>query len=146
MSKRTGNKSHRRSWPRYAAVLLAAFCLNLVLQPCAMALDSLGQCPDWLPAAGHGSMSHHTEVQAAGASGESCATGTPGCAAAESYSHEQRGGQLKLKDGPSDLGPLAETRVFLPELRRSVSPQVPRRTSPVPGAPPLNVLYCVYLK
>jgi hypothetical protein len=113
-----------------------------------MALDGGGECPDCPPDIDHGSMSHHAEVQAAAASGESCATGHVGCAAAEGYSHEQRGGQLKLKDAPNTASAaIIETNVLLQDSRRPVSPQVLRRTSLVPGAaPPLNVLYCVYLK
>lgn len=148
MSKRADNKSYRRSRPRFAAALLAAFCLNLVLQPCAMALGALGECLDCPPDIDHGSLSHHAAAPAAAASDAACATGTAGCAAVGGYSHEQRGWQLKLKDAPAGASvAIVESNPFLLELRRSVLPQVLRRTSPRPGAsPPLNVLYCVYLK
>jgi hypothetical protein len=67
---------------------------------------------------------------------------------ADDYSHDGRGGQKTLKDAPdSGSAAILQTRILVPDLRREPSPGAVRYRFVAPGtSPPLNVLFCVYLK
>ncbi len=71
----------------------------------------------------------------------------PDCAFDDEINADARSLQLKLKDAPQDL-PVA----MAPIVRDWLQPAFVARPLPHtrilldPGGPPLNILYCVYLK
>ena len=141
---------HKRThWARHAFGGFVVVWLNLVLQPCAMALDgsSPRDCPNCPPEHG-GEYAVHAEAIGDMSMAEmSCASDTD-CGFTDDVNYDGRNFKLKLKDLPSDL-PLAISPVFLqvPALQTTVSPDWHRLRSPPPGnSTPLNILHCVYLK
>lgn len=155
MQNRCGDKhlSHlarisckQQSWGKRALGVLAAVCLNLAMQPCAMAsqADDEHDCPHCPPAQTHdghgdrhGGMEHEMP----------CADGAADCTVDKEWSHDGRGAQFKLKDAPTDL-PIAiaphETGSRFRHPGDAILP--PRYASVHTGKPPpLHVLYCVYL-
>jgi hypothetical protein len=77
-----------------------------------------------------------------------CASGGFDCTLVDDYSHDGRGGHLKLKDAPNNASvAIIETNPVLPNVPRTMSQDFERYSFAALGAaPPLNVLYCVYLK
>lgn len=122
--------------------------LNLVLLPCALALDGSDDhdCPNCPPEhtnqhAGH-DMPGHVIVDEL-----PCAISPEDCSFADDLIHDGRSIQLELNDAPSDV-PLA----VHPEFVQSpgLQPNGSARWQCVRGSPPgprisLNILYCVYL-
>ena len=66
----------------------------------------------------------------------------------DEFGHDNRSGELKLKDVPNhtSLG-IIQTNIALPNVPQMALRKFERYTCAAPrAAPPLNVLYCVYLK
>jgi hypothetical protein len=125
----------------------AVVWLNLALQPCAIALEGNEQCPRCPPEMDHSGISHHGDSHDSANSEVPCATSGFDCTLVDDYSHD-RGGYVKLKDAPNNASvAIIETNLVLPIVSRTTLQNFDRYTfaSPV-TAPPLNVLYCVYLK
>lgn len=77
-----------------------------------------------------------------------CADATTDCSFSEDLNHDGRSGQLKLKDAQVDAPVAIAPKEFTSFNGRPANfrPR-PRHTSVRAAAsPPLNVLYCVYLK
>jgi hypothetical protein len=124
----------------------AVVWLNLALQPCAIALEGNEECPRCPPEMDHRG-SHHGDSDDSANSEAPCATSSFDCTLVDDYNHD-RGGYAKLKDAPNNA-PVAvvDTNLAPWHVSRTTSKNVDRYTFAAPGAaPPLNVLYCVYLK
>ena len=145
----------RRTRMRGVLSVFVVAWLNLVMQPCAMALGSMEDhdCPHCPPSheegrsghAGHGS--HPTGNESA--SGEMpCAVAATDCSLVDDFNYDGRTVKLELNDPPNDaqvaIGPSAvfgaEPRPAEDLVRHST------RSPPPPASVPLNVFYCVYLK
>ena len=138
----------KRMGARCALAFIAVVWLNLALQPCAVALERDGDCPNCPPAMVHSGMSQHGGSHEPASSDVPCATTGFDCMLGDDYSHDGRCGQGKLKDAP-DNGSAAtiETNLGPRNLPRTILQKLDRDMFAAPGvAPPLNVLYCVYLK
>jgi hypothetical protein len=125
----------------------AVVWLNLALQPCAVALEGNEECPHCPTEMDHRGMSHHGDSHDSAGSDAPCATSGSDCMLVDDYNHD-RGGYVKLKDAPNNAPvAVADTNVVPSNVSRTMLPIVNRHTFAAPGAaPPLNVLYCVYLK
>lgn len=141
----------QRQIPRARRVLgvLVVVWFNLALQPCAMAIESVGDhnCPHCPPPQTH---QHEGHDMAAGDMAERdmrCATGAAHCSASDSVNIDVRSGQPKLKNILTELpvaiapfsGPFADVRP------QQTIVELPSHRQPPDSSPPLNVLYCVYL-
>jgi hypothetical protein len=124
--------------------LFVAVWLNLVLQPCAMAFDPpQGRpCPNCPPAHEQAMPAHRSHA----AAGVHCASLHAGCGDLRGISVDNRGDLPKIKP-PGELPALILGDY--PEPRVETIRYLPQPAKPRDGpaaAPPLNVLYCVYLK
>ena len=147
MSPLPVSRRKRISRARRALGVFAVVWLNLVLQPCAIAFEDSEECPR-CPAEMDGSgMSHHGDSHDSGNSAAPCATSGSDCTFVDDYSHD-RGGYAKLKDAPNNASvAVVDTNLVPSNVSRTMSQGVKRHTFAAPGAaPPLNILYCVYLK
>jgi hypothetical protein len=145
------------------AVFVVAW-MNLVLQPCAMALGGVEQhdcprCPDSASAdhaahemAGHDMVGHemagHDMAGHDMAMGDMpCASAATDCSLADELNYDSRNTELKPKDSPQDL-PIAVLPAIatVPALRPADYAGWHRTRSPPPGSStPLNITYCVFL-
>jgi len=132
------------AWGHPVLGLFVAVWLNLALQPCAMALEVDHDCPHCPPAHEHEMASHHGH---GGSKAEApCASMQSQCGELDDVSLDGRTGQLKVKD-VIEL-PVAVT-YDLPAPAVAVARQIRYSTGPPHNggvSPPLNVLFCVYLK
>lgn len=134
---------HRQAGTRPGAhsvlALLMVVWLNLALTPCAMAFDT---APETEQAHGLEQQHEHECPHCPPA-----ATTVADCLSHDESTLDARNGLVKLKDAPAEQ-PVAilPPQVLLPAaVVRSPAPH--RRHYRTPGnPPPLNVLYCVYLK
>lgn len=142
------NKSLQTPWTRGVLAVLVVFSLSLALQPCAMAMsgDQGRDCPHCPPPESQDHHQHHgsetDEIDQA-----PCASASDDCSLDDEFNYDGRNAQVKLKDLPIDA-PLAindlidaATVARFDDLRGVF----PTRSPPPDSAPPLNVLYCVYL-
>ena len=109
-----------------ASILLLS--IGLALQPCAMATDVVGEppCPHCPPVD-----THH---------GMPCDSGLePTCDTADQLNHD---GRFGLKDLLPALLPVPMTTGSVLSSDRISRPPA---STHHPGAPPLNILHCVYL-
>ncbi len=142
------NRNRRRLTARRAFGAFVVVWLNLILQPCAMAIGSEPDCPNCPPSHthfidGHKMASSDTVKQAM-----PCASGAVDCDILDDFNHDGRTAQLKVKDAPDEL-PIA--LLSATDLASGIKPVSQPDPSPVcldpPGPPPaLTKLYCVYLK
>lgn len=142
------SKPKRIPGARRALGFFVVVWLNLALQPCAMAQDGDRGCPHCPPEMDHSGMSGHAGGTHSTSPGVPCALDAFDCMLADDYSYDGRGGQKPLKDAPdSGSAVILETRILVPDLRRLPAPGAVRHKFVTPGtSPPLNVLFCVYLK
>lgn len=138
---------------RRALGIVAVVWLNIVLQPCAMALGAAEQhdCPGCPPSPtgqhmDHGSQVHDMSGHESSPAHSPCITNAYDCSLNSAFDHDARSVKPKLKDSPNEL-PLA----IHPDV--TIAPKkVPaeyigrhRSQSPPPGSSrPLNILYCTY--
>ena len=149
---------NRRARPTRMRSILGVFVvawLNLVMQPCAMALGDMEKrdCPGCPPAhqderSGH-AMHGGDKAAEESASGEMpCATAATDCNLLDQLNYDGRTVKLELNDAPNDspiaIGPplTFESALKPIEYRGWHS----TRSPPPPASVPLNVFYCVYLK
>jgi hypothetical protein len=143
-------RQQQQSWGRRALGLFAIVWLNLVLQPCAMALQSdididvdCLHCP---PALSEDISSHSThEADHSGLGTSLCEANASQCAPADDFNYDGRA--VKIKDAPSNLPvgiapPIADIPL---ENNSSALLDIGDYSYPPGGPPHLNVLYCVYL-
>ena len=135
--------------------MFAVICLNLVMQPCAMALGDMDDhdCPRCPPShsdthTDHGAHGRHLSGHDMAASEMPCATAAADCSLLDELNYDGRMVKLEPKDTPNDCPVAIEPVISFDLLRR---PEVSRgwhsgRSPPLAPATPLNVIYCVYLK
>ena len=123
-------------WGRHVLGTFAIAWLSVAMQPCAMAMDveTTDPCPHCPPVEILDEAPCDVKI-------------SPDCAADGQIVTEARSGQLKLKDKPSDLPPAVAPVLYESEKLAHVAqaffdPLVRLN----PSGPPLNILYCVYLK
>jgi len=139
-------RQQQQTWARRALGLFVAVWLNLALQPCAMALESMQDkdCAHCPPAQLHEHSGMHESMDHE----MPCADAATDCSFSEDLNYDGRSGQLKLKDAQFDAPVAIAPREFSSFNNSPVNfrPR-PRYASVHAGAPPpLNVLHCVYLK
>jgi len=145
LSHMANSRQQQQTRGHRALGLFALVCLNLALQPCAMALQSddydCGHCP---PAQASG----HAETHAGHDQDAPCADATSDCAMADDWNHDGRGGQFKVKDAPTDTLIAITPHELAAPFRRPADAILRSRyaLSHAATAPPLYVLNCVYLK
>lgn len=123
--------------------------LNLVFQPCAMAMDGgdAHDCPDCPPQHTSMHMDHGETDVPVGMTEMPCASGTD-CSVIDNVYFDARSTKLEATDLPDEL-PLVIYPPYLNQAlpRSSVCPSWHRLRSPPPGnSVALNILHCVYLK
>ena len=143
-------KQSRAPWARRVLGMFVVVCLNMVMQPCAMAFSSAADhdcphCPTSMSEEGAAhSMQHATDSDS---SSTPCDAGLSQCMVDDEASVDSRTLSIKIKDAPADM-PLAIASSIPVIVFADYSPALPRSSirSWLPGNPPsLNVLYCVYL-
>ena len=146
MSLLANIRQQQQTWARRALGLFVAVWLNLALQPCAMAMESMqdGDCAHCPPAQMH----EHDDMHKSMGQEMPCADAAADCSFSEDLNYDGRSGQLKLKDAQFDAPVAIAAREFALSYGISVDFQSrPRYSTVHAGAPPpLNVLHCVYLK
>jgi hypothetical protein len=139
-------RQQQQTWARRGLGLFVAVWLNLALQPCAMALESIqdNDCVHCPPAQTH----EHGGMHESMGDEMPCADAATDCSFSEDLNHDGRGGQLKLKDAQFDAPVAIAPREIVSFNGSPVSFQPRPRYATVHAAapPPLHVLYCVYLK
>jgi hypothetical protein len=112
--------------------------LSLAFQPCAMAMDMDTDHPCPHCPAKTGEKQHHQRSQL---------NVVADCDYVDIYSYDNRTSQSKADGSPQAL-PILVDSVFSLDLPGFVS-EVYERASPLAdhsSGPPLNILYCIYLK
>ncbi len=150
LNKQSTIRQARTPWTRRVLGMFVVVCLNMALQPCAMAFGGAGEndcmhCPPALAEEGASHSMHHADDS----NGRSapCATGMSQCVVGDDINIDSRTSTVKVKDVPADM-PLAIVSSMVVLAPAEYSASLPRSCtrSYLPGdPPPLNVLYCVYL-
>jgi len=118
------------------------FCwLNLVVTPCAMAMDVTQGCPH-APAAVEKSAGHHGH-HAAEATKHDCKALQSDCCSSPAANLDQRGGKFKYT--PESPAIIHSESPLLSSPARAVQEIATFRPEPIGASPPLHKLYCVYL-
>lgn len=135
--------------------IFAVAWLNLLIQPCAMALGTLEDhdCPHCPPSHAesqpdHSMHSGHMAGADTAAAEMPCATVATDCGEPDQLNFDGRSAKLQLNDPPNDTA-VAVAPTTLPDakLRPAAYPGWHGTRSPPPiESVPLNVIYCVYLK
>ena len=88
-------RQRQQTWARRALGLFVAVWLNLALQPCAMALESMqdNDCPNCPPAQAH----EHDGMHAGMGHEMPCASAAADCSFSEDLNYDGRSDQPKLK-------------------------------------------------
>jgi hypothetical protein len=149
LKKQSTIRHSRTPWARRVLGTFVVVCLNMALQPCAMAFgggeDDCVHCPPALTEGGSSHSMHHADDSAS--TSTSCATGMSQCMVGDDINVDSRTPTIKVKDAPADT-PLAVVPAMavleLAEYSTSL-PQLCIRSYPPGESPPLNVLNCVYL-
>lgn len=130
--------------------MFVVVCLNMVMQPCAMAFGSAADhdcphCPPAISEEGASNNMHHAADSDTSAA--PCDAGLSQCMVDDDVSVDNRTSSIKVKDAPADM-PLAIASAQAVIVFADYSPALPRSSirSWLPGnLPSLNILYCVYL-
>ena len=142
------HKDARAPWTRRVFGTFVIVCLNLALQPCAMAMggEQDHDCPHCPPAETQGHHGHHgskdKEVDSS-----PCGLSADDCSLGDDLNYDGRNASSKLKDSPNDV-PLAISDFIEAETDTryvDLGGVCPTRSPPPTSSTPLNVLYCVYL-
>ena len=136
-------RRRQRRWVPRIGGLLAVVWLNMVLQPCAMALGQHEQCPHCPPAM-HGDEMHegmHEDPMHSGSEG--CATEQ--CSYIDRFDYDGRLPKVKLEKDLHDLGAVLPPGAALEQASASGCLGVHPTEVGAPAGPPLNVRFCVYL-
>jgi hypothetical protein len=158
-------RSGQKRWGRPSLALVAFAWLNVILQPCAMAMSG-GLCPHCPPAhtrahpADEASVAEHGHEMAGHEHGgghaaedghvtdsgsEDCGGELSDCANLDSLNQGERAKSFSPDFKLLGLAP-PSARCSQPDVKRSSTPSSASDSARLAGAyPPLNVLYCVYL-
>ena len=128
--------------------MFVVVCLNLALQPCAMAMGGEldHDCPHCPPSESQRHHGHHgSTVEEVDQT--PCASAADDCSLGDDFNYDGRNTQVKLKDLPNDVPFAISDLIDTVAAARFVDLQgiCPTRSPPPDSSPPLNVLYCVYL-
>jgi len=154
-------RARRSTWGRFVSGVVMLAWMNVMLQPCAMAMTSAAE-PDAMPAMHmeHGQRSQHVghEEHTADRACPQCdATTVPpqeacdavlmeDCSSLFDYNNDGRSSDPKPKDAATLVAltsPFDKTK-FIAAPRSMLARQFDRPT--ITSGPPLNVRFCVYLK
>lgn len=151
----------RSTWGRFVSGLVMVAWMNVMLQPCAMAMTSVAE-PDAMPAMHmeHGEHSQHVahEEHTADRACPQCDPATApqqeacdavlmeDCSSLSDYNNDGRSSDPKPKDAATVVAhtSLFDKTNFIVEPRSMPARQFDRPT--ISSGPPLNVRFCVYLK
>ena len=123
--------------------LLTVLWLNMAVLPCAMAFESAEACPHCPPADEHEMAAHHGHGEPRAE--PACATMQVECCDLQEASVDTRGGKLEVKPASEVVFVTAPPITAVP-VRTSGQRYCAADPPDAPGvAPPLHVLYCVYL-
>ena len=155
MSSVSDNRRARPSRMRSILGVFVVAWLNLVLQPCAMALGNMAEndCPRCPPSheeqkSDHAMHGGRMAAEDAASGGMPCSDAATDCTLLDELNYDGRLVKLELNDAPND-SPIAIAPPFVcePNLRPAAyHGWHPSRSPPPPSSVPLNVYYCVYLK
>ena len=149
---------NRRVRPTRMRSILGVFVvawLNLVMQPCAMALGDTEEhdCPRCPPShvderTDHAMHGGHMAAEESASGDMPCSIAATDCSLFDELNYDGRTVKLELNDAPNDC-PIAIG--FPPTFESALKPIEYRgwhstRSPPPPASVPLNVYYCVYLK
>ena len=138
----------RTPWTRGVFGMFVVVCLNLALQPCAMAMgtEQDRDCPHCPPSETQEHHGHHG-VTVEEVDQTPCASASDDCGLGDDLNYDGRNTQLKLKDLPVDAPVAISNPIDIAAVARFVDLRgvCPTRSPPPDSFPPLNVLYCVYL-
>ena len=130
-------RRHRRWIPRLAALLAVAW-LGMLWQPCAMAMGMDAGTAHAQHACPHCPPPQHTD----------CEDAADECTYVDRFDADRRTAKFKSGAGPEDVPhivlPSSCPASRLPLPSRSYARLAVHRT--VPPGPPLNILFCAYLK
>lgn len=150
--KTTANNTKRKApFARRALGLFVVVWLNIALQPCAMAFstESEPDCIHCPPAQTHHDVGNNQHAgHDMGSPHASCLGDAAGCSVLDEIQFDARTSDVKLKDLPNEI-PLGLAPVDLTlhaSLQYASAPTLLLRSFPPGTPPPLNKLYCVYLK
>jgi len=133
-----------RSANRKVLGLLAVVCLNLAIQPCAIAMAGDVECTHCPPAADSAMAGHHDHHASAESAGAPCATLVAPCDDPHNATLDQRGGQAKFH-GDTSAAPAYELPA-IPDVRDASIVATNGPPGDTRASPPLNLIYCVFLK
>jgi hypothetical protein len=139
----TGNSARSLAATSRLLAVLGVFWLNLVIAPCAYALDSEHDCPHCPPEEAVETAMHHGHHADMGDSG--CDALMSDCDDAGSMAHEGRSLQPKLKDKAE---PVAMAPPAFPEASLDIVAFVSTAADPPEpdwSSPALHLLNCVFL-
>ena len=155
LNSATGKARAQRSSARSVLGVFVVVLLNLVVQPCAMALGGMSDhdCPNCPPS--HADEHAHHAMQGNDMAGHQmapsempCATDATNCSLAEELNYDGRTVKLEPKDSPSD-SPIAIHPAVVNVLAQRPAETTgwynSRSPPPTPSVP-LNIRNCVYLK
>ncbi len=144
-----------RSRARGVLGVFVVVLLNLVVQPCAMALGDMDEhdCPRCPPShtdehANHAMRGHDMSGHGMASKQMPCATDATNCSLAEELNYDGRVVKLEPKDSPNDAPIAVHPAISDAPAHRPARTTGWHNTRSPPPTPsvPLNVSYCVYLK
>ncbi|MEE9142301.1 MAG: hypothetical protein V3U59_06280 [Gammaproteobacteria bacterium] len=123
-------RRHQTAWAGRTLGVFVVAWFTMALQPCAMAFggEHESDCPHCPP-------THEMPCQA----------GAANCDATEDYNYDGRTPQIKVKDLASVVAVAITTTQTEPVLHSCNTVSSVLDVARHPGAPPLNVQYCVFL-
>lgn len=129
--------------------------LNLVLQPCAMALGNMeehdcSRCPPSheIERSDHAMHGGHMAAEESASGNMPCSIAATDCSQLDELNYDGRTAKLELNDAPNDSPVLLGPPIVLEPIFRPAEylGRHSTRSPPPPASVPLNVFYCVYLK
>ncbi|MDZ7769923.1 MAG: hypothetical protein U5K38_12965 [Woeseiaceae bacterium] len=141
MNRAITRQAAQRPGAHSVLALLMVAWLNLALMPCAMAFEAVPET-EW--SHGHEQPEQHEhDCPHCPPAGTTAAD----CLSPDESTLDARNGYVKLKDAPAEQPVVIMPPQFLSPTAVLRSPAPDRCYYQSPGTPPpLNVLYCVYLK
>ncbi|MBT8101306.1 MAG: hypothetical protein KJO82_16235 [Gammaproteobacteria bacterium] len=155
MNAASDNKGLHRSRMRSGLGVFVVALLNLVLQPCAMALGNMEEhdCPRCPPShedeqSAHAMHGGHMAAEDSASGEMPCSIAATDCSLLDEFNYDGRTVKLELNDAPND-SPIAIGFPIDYESGRRPAEYLgwhSTRSPPPQLSVPLNVFYCVYLK
>lgn len=154
LRRMTCKRAQDTSRGRFLLAVFAVAWLNLTVQPCLMAMESVPE-----PAVASGQAAHADHAIHSGhhdcdhcppalsVQAKPCASAAASdCSSVPDYNYDNRNGPSKLKDIPTFVA-IAELAIaFEFTIPTSSSPPLDCAVLNYPSEPPLNIRFCVFLK